>query len=232
VDRDERVPPDDESLAGEEQDERAGELDRLISLSDGVFAFAMTLLIVSVEIPDLSESQAKLELLRDLNDVRDQIMSFVIGFLVIGYLWGSHRRVFSRVQDYDDKLVKLNIVLLMLVAFLPFPTGILGQYGRLWFPAVFFALILAAISLLFILIIDHLDLHRDLMTRGGARFDFPRAKTRHLVTAGIFLISIPVALAFPGYGQLIWIVLVFNHWITERLLPYLPGRFHERSVQS
>ena len=70
------------------------------------------------------------------------------------------------------------------------------------------------------------------MTRGGANFDFPRGKTRNLVTASIFLLSIPVSFAVPGAGQLVWILLVFNHRITERLLPYLPGPFHERSGQA
>lgn len=233
VDRDERLPNiDNVDVAGEEQDERIGELGRLISLSDGVFAFAMTLLIVGIEVPDLNDSEAKTLLVQDLRDTWPQVISYVIGFLVIGFIWGSHRRTFARIRDYDDTLVKLNILLLMFIAFLPFPTGILGKYGNLAVPAVFYAVVLMTISLFFIVIIDHLDLHRELMTRGGKDFDFPRAKTRHLVTAGIFLLSIPVALALPGYGQLVWLLLAFNHRVTEALLPRLPGRFHERSGQS
>jgi uncharacterized membrane protein len=233
VDRDERQPPpEDSSIAGEEQNERAGELDRLISLSDGVFAFAMTLLVVSVDVPEMSDAEARDQLIGDLIDTWPQILSYVIGFLVIGFLWGSHRRIFARVNDYDDRIIKLNIVLLMLVAFLPFPTEILGEYGELAFAAVFYALILAAISVLYIMIIDHLDRHRELMTRAGEDFDFPRTKTRHLVTGCIFLLSIPVALLAPSFGQLTWLLLGFNHQITERLLPHLPGRFHGRRGQS
>ncbi|MEZ4507099.1 MAG: TMEM175 family protein [Thermomicrobiales bacterium] len=233
VDRDEQAPGTEKvEIAGEEREERVGELSRLISLSDGVFAFAMTLLVVSIEIPDLSDSDAKGVLARDLWDTWPQVISYVIGFLVIAFMWGSHRRTFARIRDYDDTLVKLNILLLMFVAFLPFPTGILGEYGDLAIPAVFYAVILLTISVLFIVIIDHLDQHRELMTRRGKGFDFPRAKTRHLVTAGIFLLSIPAAFAFPGFGQLIWILLAFNHKISEVLLPHLPGRFHERPGQA
>lgn len=229
VDRDEHAePPDDESLAGEEAEERAGELDRLISLSDGVFAFALTLLIVSVEVPQMSDDDARVRLHHDIVELWPQVLSYIIGFLVIGFLWTSHRRIFARVQDYDDTIVKRNILLLMLVAFLPFPTGILGQYGFLSFPAVLYASILATISVLYIMIIDHLDGHRNLMTRDGKGFDFPRAKTRHLVTGGVFLLSIPVSILAPGYGQSTWLILVFNHQITELLLPHLPARFRER----
>jgi TMEM175 potassium channel family protein len=229
VDRDEqRRSIDSFDVAGEVAEERAGELNRLISLSDGVFAFAMTLLIVSIEVPDLTHDEASTRLVQDIRDLWPQVLSYIIGFLVIAFLWSSHRRVFSRVREYDDRLVKLNVVLLMLVAFLPFPTGILGQYGELSFPTIFYAAIIAAISVIFILIIDHLDQHRELLTREGAGFDFPRAKTRHLVTASIFLLSMPIAWFFPGVGQIAWFLLMLNHWITERVIGVLPGRFHER----
>ena len=230
VDRDEtQGATSDFDLSGAKRDERAGELSRLISLSDGVFAFAMTLLIVSIDIPDLSDDEARTRLVGDVWSLWHQILSYVIGFLVIGFLWGSHRRAFARVRDFDDTLVKLNIVLLMLIAFLPFPTGVLGQYGNLAFPAMFYATVTAGVSVVFILILDHLDRHRELLTRNGKGFDFPRAKSRHLVTALIFLISIPLSWLFPGVGQLLWILLVFNHAITERLLPHLPGPFQGRS---
>lgn len=209
----------------EESGEYATEFTRAIALSDGIFAFAMTLLVVSVQTPDLSETEARAQLTTDIGRLWPQILSFVIGFLVIGFLWSSHRKLFSRVRLFDDRLYHYNILLLMLVAFLPFPTGVLGRYGNLAFPSIFFALVLSTISILFILVLDHLDVHRELLSRDGTGFDFPSTKARHLVTAGIFLLSIPVALLIPGAGQVVWFLLAINHPITKRLLPHLPGRF-------
>ncbi|MCA9859599.1 MAG: DUF1211 domain-containing protein [Thermomicrobiales bacterium] len=228
VDRDESLPPDGSEITGEEGKERAGELDRLISLSDGVFAFAMTLLVVTVEVPQMSDEAARTRLHHDIVDLWPQVLSYIVGFLVIAFLWASHRRNFARIQDFDARLVRLNIALLLLVAFLPFPTGTLGEYGNLAFPVILYAVILAMISVLFIVMIDHMDRNRHLMTRGGRNYDFARAKTRHLVTCGILLLSIPISLMFPGFGQVVWILLIFNHQITEWLLPHLPKRFQER----
>jgi uncharacterized membrane protein len=229
VDRDEReARASDFDLAGDVRSERAGELDRLVSLSDGVFAFALTLLIVSVEVPQMSDAEARDQLTRDILDLWLQVLSYFVGFLVIGFLWTSHRRIFARVRDYDDALTKLNIVLLMLVAFLPFPTGVLGEYGNLAFPSIFYALVLTAISTTFVLILDHLDRHRSLLSRDETGFDFARVKTRHLVTAGVFLLSIPVSLLAPGYSQAVWLLLPLNHRISERILPYLPARFRNQ----
>jgi uncharacterized membrane protein len=113
----------------------------------------------------------------------------------------------------------------MFVAFLPFATGVLGQYGNIASSTILFALALAIISATFILVIDHLDRHRIFMTRRGEGFDFARAKVRHLVTGSIFLLSILAALYLPGYAQIWWLLLGFNHEITERIMPYLPERF-------
>lgn len=228
VDRDEdTLLPATSDLEGEIASERENELSRLIGLSDGVFAFAMTLLVVNVQIPDLSDDEAQTQLAHDVMLLWPQMLSFVIGFLVIGFLWSSHRRLFARVCDFDDRLTRYNILLLMLVAFLPFPTSILGRYGDLAVPSIFYALVFCVISFLFILILDHLDRHRSLMTRDGTGYDFARVKTRHLVSAGVFLLSIPIAWLVPGAGQLAWFLLLFNHPITERLLPHLPGPFEE-----
>lgn len=229
VDEDERTPPGIEPrVADGETTERVGELGRLISLSDAVFAFAMTLLIVSVEVPRIPDNEARTHLLREVGALWPQILSYVIGFLVIGFLWSSHRRIFTRLRDFDEVVTRQNLVLLMLIAFLPFPTGILGEYGNLAFASIFYACVLATVSLLYIVILDHLDRHRELLSRNGKGYDFARAKTRHLVTAAIFLLSIPVALALPGAAQLVWILLAFNHKVSERILPYMPARFQER----
>lgn len=231
VDRgeDRRSTPSSETpIAGTTDEERSRELDRMIALSDGVFAFAMTLLVINVEIPDLTETQARRVLIDQIGDLWPQILSYVIGFLVIGLLWSWHRRIYARVQVFDSALARLNILLLMMVAFLPFPTGILGQYGELAFPAVFYAVVLTSISIVYIVTLDYLDGHRELMTRDGDGFDFPRAKARHLVSTIIFLLSIPVSWLAPGAGQAIWLLLTLNHRITDRVLPYLPRRFQER----
>ena len=76
VDRDERLSQsNDDDLAGEKKDERAGELDRLISLSDGVFAFAMTLLIVSIDLPQMSNTEARTSLPDEMVALWPEVLS-------------------------------------------------------------------------------------------------------------------------------------------------------------
>src|SRR5437660_9370808 len=100
------------------------EMDRLMFFSDGVFAIAITLLVlqITVPIPGLSEHQLG-DALRHLGP---KYFGFVLSFLVIGRYWMAHHRVFEYIKRFDMPLVWLNLAFLLLIAFLPFPTAVLG----------------------------------------------------------------------------------------------------------
>ena len=101
---------------------RPGLSDRLIFLSDGVFAIAMTLLVVDLAVPIVA-SGATSELSTRLWELRPKYVSFLVSFLVIATYWANHQRIFQYIVRVDGTLVWLNIVLLLCIAFQPFPTG-------------------------------------------------------------------------------------------------------------
>jgi uncharacterized membrane protein len=95
---------------------------RVEAFSDGVFAFAITLLVVTIAQPDDYRHLA-----HDLARRWPSLAAYVVSFAVIGVMWLNHHSVFSHFGHIDRGLVYLNLLLLMTVAFLPFPTGVLGQ---------------------------------------------------------------------------------------------------------
>jgi uncharacterized membrane protein len=95
---------------------------RVEAFSDGVFAFAITLLVVTIAQPDDYRRLA-----HDLAQRWPSLAAYVVSFAVIGIMWLNHHSVFGHFSRVDRGLVYLNLVLLMTVAFLPFPTGVLGQ---------------------------------------------------------------------------------------------------------
>ena len=218
--------------AGPNASERRREIDRAIGLSDGVFAFALTLLVTTIDVPRLTDAEASTELAGKVFGLWPQILAYGIGFLVIATAWRAHRRIFSRVRDYDDFLMWVNVILLMLIAFQPFPTGLLGQYGEAEFAAMFYAASIAPVALVFVLILDHLDDNRQLVTRDGQNFDFEQAKARHLITAFVFLVSIPIATVATGLAQASWAILIFDHWLARRICRRLPRFLQSRNGQS
>ena len=98
---------------------------RVADLSDGVFAFAITLLVLTIARPsDYSD------LARQLLDRWPSFATFVLAFLVIGIMWLNHHTVLSYVQRIDHGFYYRNLFLLMTVVILPYPTEVFGEALR------------------------------------------------------------------------------------------------------
>lgn len=103
------------------------ETTRLETFSDGVFAIAVTLLILEVRLPDVEGATLSTRLARAWPDY----VGFVISFVTIGIMWANHHNIFGLIHRTSHGLVVANLVLLLCVSFLPFPTKVLGEHLRL-----------------------------------------------------------------------------------------------------
>jgi uncharacterized membrane protein len=97
---------------------------RLEAFSDGVIAIAITLLVLEIEIPSASQGS----LFDELLDLWPSYAAFILSFATIGVMWVSHHTMFERIANVDRLLMFLNLLLLMGIAFLPFPTALLARY--------------------------------------------------------------------------------------------------------
>jgi uncharacterized membrane protein len=100
------------------------ESGRVEAFSDGVFAIAATLLILEIKVPTGPADQLWHELLR----LWPSYAAYVVSFLVIGIIWANHHTVFSYIARVDRTLVFLNLLLLLVVAALPWPTALVAEY--------------------------------------------------------------------------------------------------------
>jgi uncharacterized membrane protein len=107
--------------------ESGTELERTMYFSDAVFAIAITLLVLDIRLPEVSEEQLKTQLPSLVLGLGSEVLGFVITFLVIGFYWLAHHRMFHYINRYDGRLLWMNILFLMSVAFLPFPTSVLSK---------------------------------------------------------------------------------------------------------
>jgi len=98
---------------------------RLEAFSDGVLAIAITLLIIDVKVPDTSGS-----LSTALGRLWPSYLSFLISFAIIGIIWVNHHMLIARLAVVDRPLLFLNLLLLLTVVWLPFPTALLAHYAR------------------------------------------------------------------------------------------------------
>jgi uncharacterized membrane protein len=97
---------------------------RLEAFSDGIFAIAITLLVLEIHVP---EGEG---LWRKLGDLWPSYAGYAVSFLTIGIIWVNHHSTFSRVTTVNRTLLFLNLLLLLWVAFLPFPTALVAEHIR------------------------------------------------------------------------------------------------------
>jgi uncharacterized membrane protein len=116
---------------------------RTEAISDGVFAIAMTLLVLELSVPLSSHIINNQQLLNELGTIFPSIISFVISFLVLSLLWGVHARQFEYVQMIDRRVMFINNLRLMFVVLVPFAASVTSDYytipvAQLMLPIVFF----------------------------------------------------------------------------------------------
>jgi uncharacterized membrane protein len=188
---------------------------RVTAFSDGLFTIAATLLVVSIDLPNIPDADVSSQLPHVLDDVLPQLLSYFISFAVIVLFWFRHHALFGRVHTHDARFVALNMVFLAFIAVLPFPTELVGKYGEQSISVVVYALNVLVLSGLLTALFVYSErvglVHPDLESGGLHRL-------RALSVFVVFGASIPVALLFGARaGQYTWLAMFFVPRLVGRL---------------
>ena len=183
------------------------ELDRIIFFSDAVFAIVMTLLILDIQVPSIPADLVSTELPRQVLDLWPEFFSYVLSFLVIGTYWMAHHGTFRYIESYDRVLMGLNLLFLLSISFVPFPTALLGEYGDQRFAVALYAVSLAIPRLLLALIWLYAIKTRISLSD---RLD-PRLSSYHiggsLTIAALLLLSVIVSFFNISAAIFTWLLL-------------------------
>ena len=202
---------------------RSGEdtrgLDRIIFFSDAIFAIVMTLLILDISVPAIPQASATAELPARVLDLWPKFFSYALSFLVIGTYWMAHHGTFRYFKSYDRMLMWLNLLFLLSISFVPFPTALLGEYGEQQFAVVLYALSLAVPRLLLALVSWYAT-KRNLLIES---LD-PRISRYHLVRSlaipALFSLSIGVSYFSVSAAILSWLLMFVVDGVLWRLQRY------------
>jgi uncharacterized membrane protein len=195
------------------------EFSRTLALSDGVFAIAMTLLVIGIALPSISDASSAGDMLDALNDLSESFISFFISFAVIARYWAAHQQQFSMLARMDRGFVGLNLVYLAFIALLPFPTDLLGNYFENPISVVVYALNVAIVSGMEVV------LFRKAYRAGLLTHPMPEDVYRWGAISSasplvFFLLSMPVAFLNTTVAVLIWLLTIpFGFGVLDRLKP-------------
>ena len=178
-------------------------LDRLVYFSDAVFAIAITLLALDIRLPAGARDAPAGDVLARLAAATPHIQSYALSFIVIGLFWLGHHRMFRFVRGYDSVLILLNLLFLMLIAFIPFPTTLIGGYTS-WVVLAFYALTLTVAGLLSDAVRLYISAHPVLLAAGVDPRAFRGTWVPYVAQPGLFVLSALIALWAPVLTWLIW----------------------------
>jgi TMEM175 potassium channel family protein len=180
------------------------EFSRIVAFSDGVFAIAITLLVLQINIPP--HLPAGDTLFDEILDEHRDFIAYGISFAVLGKLWLAHHRFFASVERFDPVLMGLNLLYLAWIVLVPFTSEVLGDYGDDSTSVILYAAIMAAVSITFqiqILYADRKDMIRPELREYVRQF----SGAANFAIAAVFLLSIPVALVSPLAATVMWLLV-------------------------
>ena len=182
--------------------------ERVVFFSDAVFAIVITLLVLPLT-AEIELPESTTDLAHHVLELWPKVFSFLLSFLVIGQFWIAHHRMFGAIAGYDTGLLWLNLICLLTVSFMPFPTALLGAYptelDRL--PVVLYAISMTVTSLMLSITWQY-AIRRRLVVEGFGPAMRQEVTRRSLITLGIFVLSIGAAFFGLMAAAVFWLVIL------------------------
>ena len=180
------------------------EKSRLEAFSDGVFAIVITLLILDIRFPEVDYSQFKTTLISLL----PRILAYVMSFIIIGVYWVTHHNSMHAMRKTDRSFLWLNILLLLCISFIPFPTSLLGRYPFQAGPIIISGITLIVCTVVGYLMILYVWYHPHLAVSEFSKTYLRSHTPVYIFVNVLYLCAILVAHPLPILSYLIYIAVV------------------------
>ena len=174
--------------------------NRIIGFSDGVFAIAITLLVLTIDVPANLASQ---EVSSFLREALPQVLIYGVSFMVIGTFWLRHYRIFSVCRAVDARMLVLNLVFLAFVSLLPFPSDLIDFTDQSPSAVIAFCMVGGAATLCEFALWRYLHRHPDLLLPDVPEETVVALRTWRFLSLGPFIVSILVSLLSPRIAVLL-----------------------------
>ncbi|MGI0071778.1 MAG: TMEM175 family protein [Thermoplasmata archaeon] len=185
------------------------DFDRILALSDGGFAFALTLLALSLTVPvidttGLTNRQVSSTLAHRLQEDYNAFFGYIFAFVMIGVWWVIHNRTFRYIEKYDSTRVWLNLLMLLQIAILPFVMSVYSSYGSTTVAVDLFAGIQVSLGLTSVTLWDY-SRHRRLRTKDLDPDIARYFRRRGWLPSAVFALSIGVSFVRVRWAPYRWI---------------------------
>jgi uncharacterized membrane protein len=174
--------------------------NRLEAFSDGVFAIVITLLILDIRLPEVDYTHLPQALIAIL----PRILAYVMSFAVIGLYWISHHNSFTLISRIDRPFLWMNILLLLLISFMPFPTSLMGKYPFTTIPILIYGLNLVATNITGYCMGLYIYYHKELASQTFTRQALRKQTYTYVWVNAAYVIAICISGSHPGLSYCIF----------------------------
>jgi uncharacterized membrane protein len=182
--------------------------EHIISFGDAIFAFAITLMTLSIDIPDLPTNLTESQLLSRLYELYPQVESYIISFVVISIFWISYHQVFNFITRSHISMVYLNLLFLLLITFLLITTSLVIEYSSYQIPYVIYCIVVILASSLLAIIWWHATKDYRFVDKDIHPLFIRGMMINLLLVPFVFAISILVSFFDLDIAQYLWLVIV------------------------
>ena len=188
------------------------DLSRILSLSDGVFAFALTLLVLTLAVPlGLTNGQLGVR----LHDEYAAFLGYGFAFFLIANWWIAHHRQFSYFRRYDGPLIGINMAILLEIAVMPFVLNVFANYSGDQFAVVLFAATQTITGLTFVTLWVHATRDRRLVDADLDPAIIRYTARRGLLTPIVFGVSIVISFVSVTAAEVFWVAMFIVPRLSE-----------------
>lgn len=120
--------------------------NRVETFSDGIFAIIITLLVLEIKVPHISDCCKSGDLLNALVDLLPKFVSWIMSFFTVAVIWVNHHKLFKQFKELDSGIFWWNALLLLWTSFIPFPTAVLGDFPENFVSVVLYGLVMALMA--------------------------------------------------------------------------------------
>jgi uncharacterized membrane protein len=197
--------------------ERGRDLSRIVAFTDGVFAIAITLLVLQIDVPSGADSASALG--DALLDQSPDFTAFAISFAVIGHFWVSNHRFMRTVREFDRGLMFQLLLYLGFMVLIPFSSQLMGEYSdQFHFTVIIYTANMIGIVFAAWLMVNHV------LARGLAEpqyvWDLELTRKSQVFSGAVFLLSIPFAFVLGSWTPLLWFTLRWDPYQRRRNAAY------------
>jgi TMEM175 potassium channel family protein len=183
-------------------------IEHVISFSDAVFAFAITLMALTIDIPDLPPDLSQSELLQRLDDSYPQLEDYIISFAVIAIFWISYHQVFNHIKGSHISMVYLNLLFLLFITLLSLTTSFVTNYASYQIPYIIYCTVVIMTSSLLVLIWWYATKDYRLVDKGMHPLFIKGTFFALLAIPIIFSISVVISFIDLDIAQYFWLSII------------------------